>query len=440
MATVYLSLSTMASGEKKQVMVRFSHGKVNQRAKSGIFVYPDNWDQKKQMVVMPRGKMMTDHIISIINELREADAQLRQLTNHIIDSYTSSPDSPLFDKEWLKNVVSVFRYGEPEPEVIDFWGAWELFIQTKKVSKGRTAVYRVVRSQLQRFEQVKRMQNKSFALSFDTLTSFILTEYDAFLRNELIYAKKYPSLYTKVKLNRIERGSNCLATKFSVLRTFCNWAVNKELTTNNPFTKYSIKPAVYGSPIYISKEERDILYSTNMRNNHLNVVKDMFVLQCLLGCRVGDYFKMTKTNIVDDAIEYIAGKTADERPITVRVPLTAKAKEILAKYPVCKNNKLMPFISTQKYNDYIKECFREAGLTRLVTTLDTITGQPIQVPICDVASSHMARRTFVGNLYKQVQDPNLIGALSGHCEGSKAFARYRDIDEDLKRKTVSLLE
>ena len=29
---------------------------------------------------------------------------------------------------------------------------------------------------------------------------------------------------------------------------------------------------------------------------------------------------------------------------------------------------------------------------------------------------------------------NLIGALSGHSVGSKAFARYREIDEDMKRE------
>lgn len=52
----------------------------------------------------------------------------------------------------------------------------------------------------------------------------------------------------------------------------------------------------------------------------------------------------------------------------------------------------------------------------------------------------MARRTFIGNLYKKVKDPNLIGSLSGHVEGSKAFARYRDIDEDIRREVVSLLE
>ena len=35
---------------------------------------------------------------------------------------------------------------------------------------------------------------------------------------------------------------------------------------------------------------------------------------------------------------------------------------------------------------------------------------------------------------------NLICPLTGHKEGSKAFNRYRKIDEDTNRKTVSLLE
>jgi hypothetical protein len=59
----------------------------------------------------------------------------------------------------------------------------------------------------------------------------------------------------------------------------------------------------------------------------------------------------------------------------------------------------------------------------------------------EVASSHMARRTFIGNIYKKkVKDPNLVGALSGHKEGSKAFSRYREIDEDMKKELVNLLD
>ena len=101
--------------------------------------------------------------------------------------------------------------------------------------------------------------------------------------------------------------------------------------------------------------------------------------------------------------------------------------------------RLFPFISRQKYNDDIKDIFRLCGVTRLVTVIDSVTGDEIQRPINEIASSHMARRTFVGNLYKQVKDPNLIASMSGHTEGSKAFNRYREIDDDLKKEVVSLI-
>ena len=118
------------------------------------------------------------------------------------------------------------------------------------------------------------------------------------------------------------------------------------------------------------------------------------------------------------------------------------AKEILSRYydGERKEGKLLPFISEQRYNDAIKDIFTLAGITRMVTILDPITHKDEQRPINEVASSHMARRTFIGNLYKKVKDPNLICKLSGHSEGSKAFARYRDIDEEMKRDLVNLLD
>ena len=50
------------------------------------------------------------------------------------------------------------------------------------------------------------------------------------------------------------------------------------------------------------------------------------------------------------------------------------------------------------------------------------------------------RRTFTGNLDKQVQDPNLIASFSGHSENSRAFARYRTIDADMKKNLINLLD
>ena len=52
----------------------------------------------------------------------------------------------------------------------------------------------------------------------------------------------------------------------------------------------------------------------------------------------------------------------------------------------------------------------------------------------------MARRTFIGNIYKLVKDQNLVSALTGHVEGSRAFSRYRTIDIDMKKDLVKILE
>ena len=80
-----------------------------------------------------------------------------------------------------------------------------------------------------------------------------------------------------------------------------------------------------------------------------------------------------------------------------------------------------------------------ANIERIVTILDSVSGEEVKKPIHEVASSHMARRTFIGNLYKKVKDPNLVGSLSGHKEGSKAFARYREIDDEIKKELVDML-
>ena len=84
--------------------------------------------------------------------------------------------------------------------------------------------------------------------------------------------------------------------------------------------------------------------------------------------------------------------------------------------------------------------FLEAGLTRPVVIFNLTTSEQEIRPLNEVASSHLARRCFVGNLYKQLKDPNLVGALSGHKEGSKAFARYREIDKDIKRDALKVFE
>lgn len=238
-----------------------------------------------------------------------------------------------------------------------------------------------------------------------------------------------------------KRGKNIIIDYMKVVRAFFHWMNRRGLCHNDPFTGYQIGTAVYGTPYYLTLAERDRLYRTNLRRHpSLAAQRDIFIFQCLVGCRVGDLIKLKKEDIVDGVLTYIPRKTRDDRPVVVRVPLNQTATEIVERYAGFPGERLLPFISKQKYNDAIKRCFLAARLNRQVAVMDPVTREEKKRPLNEVASSHLARRTFIGNLYKQVADPNLIGAMSGHTEGSRAFARYRDIDDQMKAELVEMLE
>ena len=155
--------------------------------------------------------------------------------------------------------------------------------------------------------------------------------------------------------------------------------------------------------------------------------------------------KLTLSNVDGDVLRYIPHKTKDDRNATAAVvPLKAgdndRALRLIEKYKgIDEAGRLFPYITPQRYNDAIKRVLTECGVTRMVQVLNPTTGEPENKPINEIASSHMARRTFVGTAYKIVSDPNIIGKMSGHVEGSRAFLRYRDIDEDILKDVLSKL-
>ncbi|MDD5892694.1 MAG: hypothetical protein PUC72_09235 [Bacteroidales bacterium] len=39
-----------------------------------------------------------------------------------------------------------------------------------------------------------------------------------------------------------------------------------------------------------------------------------------------------------------------------------------------------------------------------------------------------------------MKEPNIVASMSGHKDGSKAFARYREIDKDINRDALKVFE
>ena len=409
------------------------------------------WNNKKKRVKVTAANLLGNDINEVLDRWESSALQA-------IANFKTSYDPPT-SEEFFKVLNSIYfpdidtsKSVEVKIKPLDFFGILDRYLETQKFSDVRMRGYGVLIRALRRYELFRRKK-----LNINTINSDDIRGFETFLRDEHTFftqaegekpmcKQKYIHVYQSslsVSPPR-ERGRNTIVSEMNKFKAFILWSINiGEYTTNNPFAKFKIQQEIYGTPYYITIEERNQIYEFDFsKSKSLEIQRDIFVFQCLLGCRVSDLYKLTKHNIIENIVEYVPSKTKEGDSRTIRVPLNKTGLDIIAKYSNIpkKEEALLPFISSQKYNTSIKKIFTQVGITRSVTILSPLTGVSVQKAINEVASSHLARRTFVGNLYKKVKDPSLVGALSGHKEGSKSFARYREIDDDIKRDLIDLIE
>jgi len=305
----------------------------------------------------------------------------------------------------------------------DFWGLFDKFMLTAPMSEGRRRHFKSIKNRLQRYEQARGLR-----ITFEGMTTDRLRDFEKYL---------------KTGADTVPLGRNTLHSIFSLTRTFWNWS-RKELKQQGkiipyPFSSdgYTVPGESYGEPIYLTREERESLFNAALSCERLRRVRDIFLFQCFIGARVADMCKLTKDNIQNGVLSYIPHKKRDGKPVTVNVPLHPQAIKILSRYDL-PDGRLLPFITDQRYNEYLKELFKKVELNRIVTRLNPSTGEPEMVKLSEIASSHMGRRTFIGNLYGKI-DSGIICSMSGHIQGSRAFTRYYNVSQELQKEAISKL-
>lgn len=333
-----------------------------------------------------------------------------------------------------------------------------IMCERKQLSAVRTKNYRVLMGQLQRYEYWCQLtKDKDFRLDTETMSAEIAEDFRVYLRDEAKLQEKHPKVFGKIlgkhpiairntqrkaplpdnakpRTRAIEeRGTNTIIGQMQKFKSLCNWLYEVGYMSSKPFERVSIGKELYSQPIYITIEERKQIAALDLSNasRTMQIARDEFILQCLTGCRISDLEALTDANLKDGILVYQPHKTRAETGMTATVPVCAEAKAIIDKYKDDpeRGNRLIPCIAQQNLNVAIKTIFRMAGVTRQVERINPRTGEKESVSIADIASSHMARRTFVGSAYAQTPDPALVALMSGHVEGSKAFSRYvrRDI-------------
>lgn len=472
MATIKRNLSTkIGPNGKSEILLRLTVRRGFQvRLKTGLFIEPDRFADGTFSRTRPGSETYT--------EVRMIEKRIIQIEQLVLDICLDEPEDKV-TKDYLQERINNFlnpavekidnsqpkpRRGRPIKNVVErteakeikepeFFEVLEHFIATRPASTWRKKRYEVLMRALQRFEMYRKIRRiKTYKLTLRGFSVDDINDFEKFLRSEEELYEKYPKIYEKhpcdtrkvrKKAKPLPKGDNTIINMFACLRYFFRDCIEQKLMDEQPFTKYKGNTTErYGTPYYITLEERDIIAAHDFSGNpSLETQRDIFIFHTLIGCRVSDLYRLTYKDIINGAIEYIASKTLKDRASTIRVPLNQRGLDLIAKYKgKDPEGRLFPFISQQKYNIAIKKIFTACGITRMVTILNAATGQEEKRPINELASSHLARRTFVGNLYKKVKDPNLVGALSGHKDGSRAFARYREIDDDLKKELISILD
>ena len=379
---------------------------------SELAINPNHWSQERQGY-KSRVALVDDDTRKIF------DAQVKELTAIIAREYYVGVNSA-----WLKQLI--FAYHHPNAYSMGngmtmgktFVECAERYLQSKHFDKHQEGNTKGLIAKVRHFEKLSQR-----TLNIDSMTADDLREFESFLINEY------------------DISMNTVSTIMTLLRTVCNWVRKQGITGNDPFFGYDMPKPLYGTPFFLTIQERDQVLESDMSDDaELAEYRDMFVFQCMVGCRYGDLVTFTLKNIIDGILEYIPHKTIGKSGRTVRVPLIPKAMAIVDAHSHGDEQPLFPRHSNSKFNVAIRRILKRAGVNRVVTVINPRTRQEEKKPICDVATSHMARRTFIGNLYRQVSDPNLVASMSGHANGSTAFARYRVIDDDMKKSLVRLIQ
>ena len=277
-------------------------------------------------------------------------------------------------------------------------------------------------STYEKFAAVKNhLMNFRDGLTFDFFDEKGLNDYVTYLRD--------------VK----EMRNSTIGKQLSFLKWFLRWAFKKGLHQNNAYDSYKPKlKSTQNKIIFLTWEELNKLreFEIPAAKQALDRVRDVFLFQCFTGLRYSDVFNLRKSDIKGDHIEVTTVKTSD----SLIIELNNHSKAILDKYKdvAFEDDKVLPVITNQKMNDYLKELAELAGIDEPVRQTYYRGNERIDevTPKYALLGTHAGRRTFICNALALGIPPQVVMKWTGHSD-YKAMKPYIDIADDIKANAMS---
>ncbi|WP_273276187.1 site-specific integrase [Maribacter polysiphoniae] len=217
-------------------------------------------------------------------------------------------------------------------------------------------------------------------------------------------------------------GNNAVMKHIQRLRKMVTLAYHMEWIERDPFVKFKPK---------LEKREREFLtdleleriQNLNTNIERLSVVKDLFIFSCYTGISYGDIIKLKKDHIIlgiDDKPWIMTTRNKNGNPF--KIPLLPVIESLIQKYENHHRTQftgsLMPNISNQRLNSYLKEIADLCGIKKNLTF-------------------HMARHTFATTVTLSNGVPiETVSKLLGHTKlaTTQIYARVieRKVSDDMQ--------
>jgi integrase len=173
-------------------------------------------------------------------------------------------------------------------------------------------------------------------------------------------------------LKTVKKCNHNSAMKYiSTLKTVLLECIKKKWLREDPFAEFkTAQKEVHIVPLYI--DELNAIKEKVFDIERLELVKDIFIFCCYTGLAYVDVGNLKRSQIVTgiDGEKWII-TTRQKTETPQRVPLLPQAIEIIKKYTghfkCMKDNLVLPVLSNQKMNAYLKEIADVCGIKKKLT-------------------------------------------------------------------------
>lgn len=371
------------------IYVRFTLNSRRVELSTGIYCLPERWDDIGQQV---RGRTETAQIIN---------NRLNKIRDDIQDHYNRLKSSGVsFDVITIKNKLLNIDESEGLLKVFDYYLKNMYDKLGKSYSKETYKHYKSSRKRLAEFIK-KYSKRKDYPI--EKVDYKFLEAFDVFLKKVYLVHQNTAWNYHKH------------------LRRVMNLAISLELIKKNPYSKYKVHLEETNRE-FLTQLELSSIEAKEINIPRLAAIRDIFVFACYTGLSYSDISKLSidHLRIGIDKNEWIIidrSKTNNR----CRIPLLPRAKLILKRYNDTPQYRikglLLPVLTNQKMNSYLKELADICGIRKELTM-------------------HMARHTFATTVTLSNGVPiETVSKILGHTnlKTTQIYAKILDqkISDDM---------